>query len=77
MKSNIEWYVIEKVVLKRKQLGISQNDIAEVLGVSKGFIGKVESIKTKSHYNLNHINLLSQFFKCSPKNFLPNKFMKS
>lgn len=76
MKKNvkpIEQYVINVVKRKREKAGITQAVLSHVLSVSPGFIGKVESTKYPSKYNLNHINKLSQYFKCSPRSFLPKK----
>ncbi len=72
-KSNIELFVIEKVKEFRINKGISQADLACKLGVSYGFIGKIESPKYPTKYNLNHINKLAEIFNCSPKDFLPDK----
>lgn len=74
--TSIEQYVINIVRQKREETGFTQADLAEVLNVSPGFIGKVESSKYTSKYNLNHINILSRFFKCSPQSFLPRKVLK-
>jgi hypothetical protein len=41
--------------------------------MSVGFIGKVESMKYLSHYNLKHLNQLAKILGCSPQDFLPKK----
>ena len=74
--TSIEQYVINIVRAKREKLGITQVALAHILGVSAGFIGKVESTKYPSKYNLNHINKLSGHFKCSPQSLLPKKALK-
>lgn len=71
--SKIEQHVIDFVKSKRISLNISQAELALLLNISAGFIGKVESSNYSSKYNLNHINKLSEIFKCSPKDFLPSK----
>ena len=73
MKSKIDQYVIDKVKEKRLDRNLSQADLAYELGMSVGFIGKVESIRYSTHYNLNHLNDLSKILKCSPQDFLPKK----
>ncbi len=73
MNTDIENYVINKVKLLRIEKGISQSELAYLLGISSGFIGKVESVNSHSKYNLNHINKLSKIFDISPKEFLPNQ----
>lgn len=69
--SKIEQFVINTAREKRMQRNISQSELAHLLDVSPGFIGKVESSNYTSKYNLNHINKLAQIFNCSPRAFLP------
>lgn len=73
MKSKIDQYVINQVKDKRVESNLSQADLAFELGMSVGFIGKVESSKYSSHYNLKHLNDLAKILKCSPQEFLPKK----
>ncbi|MBS0027713.1 helix-turn-helix domain-containing protein [Chitinophaga sp. 22321] len=73
MKSKIDLYVINKVKEKRIEIGLSQADLANELGMSVGFIGKVESSKYPSHYNIKHLNQLAKILECSPQDFLPKK----
>lgn len=58
---------------RRIDLQLSQAELAYELGMSVGFIGKVESSKYTSHYNINHLNELARILKCSPQDFLPKK----
>jgi len=55
----IEEYVIDAVRRKRIEKGISQKELAFMLDLSIGFIGDVESTKSRAKYNLNHINKLA------------------
>lgn len=73
MKSKIDQYVINKVKERRLEKNISQADLAYELGMSVGFIGKVESSKYTSHYNIKHLNQLAKILECSPQDFLPKK----
>lgn len=73
MKSKIDLYVIDRVKEKRIERNLSQADLAYELGMSVGFIGKVESIKYPTHYNVKHLNDLAKILKCSPQDFLPKK----
>jgi transcriptional regulator with XRE-family HTH domain len=73
VKSKIDLYVIEKVKEKRLEKDFSQADLAYELGMSVGFIGKVESPKYTTHYNIKHLNDLAKILKCSPQDFLPKK----
>jgi transcriptional regulator with XRE-family HTH domain len=68
----IEQYVIDAVRKMRIEKNISQKDLAYSLNLSIGFIGDVESSKSRAKYNLSHINKLAEYFECSPKDFLPN-----
>ncbi len=71
--SEIEQYVIDKVRQMRKERGISQRELSYMIDLSIGFIGDVESPKSRAKYNLNHINALAKVFNCSPQDFLPKK----
>ncbi len=73
MKSKIDQYVINQVKDKRVERNLSQADLAYELGMSVGFIGKVESTKYPSHYNIKHLNDLAKILKCSPQDFLPKR----
>jgi transcriptional regulator with XRE-family HTH domain len=73
VKSKIDLYVINKVRERRTELNVSQADLANELGLSVGFIGKVESSRYPAHYNLKHINQLAAILKCSPQDFIPRK----
>jgi ribosome-binding protein aMBF1 (putative translation factor) len=71
--TSIEQYVVDTVKKKRLEKGWSQKELAYELEKSLGFIGDVENPKERAKYNLNHINDLAKLFKCSPKDFLPEK----
>lgn len=53
MKSKVDIFVIQKVKEKRKELGISQRGIAEILGCSPSFIGQIESDKFDMKYSVH------------------------
>jgi transcriptional regulator with XRE-family HTH domain len=73
IKSKIDLYVIDRVKEKRLEKNLSQADLAYELGMSVGFIGKVESTRYATHYNIKHLNDLAKILKCSPQDFLPKK----
>lgn len=73
IKSKIDIYVIDRIKEKRLEKNLSQADLAYELGMSVGFIGKVESPKYSAHYNLKHLNDLARILKCSPQEFLPKR----
>jgi len=49
--------------------------LAFAIGVSTGFIGKIESFRFNSKYNLNHINNISKALDISPKDLLPENYL--
>ena len=49
------------------------DDIAIHLNVSPGFISHIESPHRRAKYNNTHLNELAKVFKCSPKDFFPEK----
>jgi len=71
--SDIEKYVIEKVKEKRVAAKISQAALAQLLDVSEGFIGNIENPNYRDKYNIRHLNELAKIFKCSPREFLPER----
>ncbi|MDC8099157.1 helix-turn-helix domain-containing protein [Chryseobacterium rhizosphaerae] len=73
----IEQYVIDTVRRMRMNKKISQKDLAYSLDLSIGFIGDVESYKSRAKYNLSHINRLAEVFDCSPKDFLPEQYLEN
>jgi transcriptional regulator with XRE-family HTH domain len=73
MLTEIEIFVINKVKELRILNKLSQAELADKIDVSYGFIGKIESLKYNSKYNLNHINKISKVLNISPKDLLPNK----
>ncbi len=75
MLTEIETFVIERVKKIRTEKNISQADLASLIGVSIGFIGKVESFKYNTKYNLNHINNIAKALNISPKDLLPEKYI--
>jgi transcriptional regulator with XRE-family HTH domain len=73
LKSKIDLYIIGQVKKKREDLNLQQDDIAIHLDVSPGFISHVESPYQRAKYNTQHLNELSKLFKCSPKDFMPER----
>lgn len=75
MLTEIEKFVIGEVKKLRTERNMSQADLALSIGVSIGFIGKVESLRYNSKYNLNHINNISKTLNISPKDLLPKEHL--
>ena len=72
-KTKFEMAVIDNVAEMRRKKNLSQDDIAIILGLTRGYIGQIESPNSPSTYNLNHLNRLAYEFGCSPQDFLPSK----
>jgi transcriptional regulator with XRE-family HTH domain len=70
-KSKFDLAVITRVKEMREHLELTQDDLAEFLDTTRGYIGQVESPAHRAKYNLNHLNRLAFEMKCSPRDFLP------
>jgi len=72
-KSKVDWYLVNRVKEMRVEKKMSQEALAAYLGVTRGFIGHIESPKFPAKYNTTQLNQLAKIFKCSPKDFWPEK----
>lgn len=75
-KTKFENAVVERVRELRFEKGFSQEYIADVLKVDKSFIGQIETPTHPSKYNFNHLNKLAKEMGCSPKEFMPDRFIQ-
>jgi transcriptional regulator with XRE-family HTH domain len=71
--TKIEAYIVKRVKEMRENAEISQISLSQKLGMSESFVSHVETPKRRAKYNVNHINALAKVFKCSPKDFFPDK----
>jgi transcriptional regulator with XRE-family HTH domain len=71
--SKVDMYVINQVRKMRTEKGYSQKDIANMIDISIGFMGDIESNKSKAKYSITQLNELAKVFKCSIKDFFPDK----
>lgn len=69
----IDQHVIDFVRELRIAKNITQQGLADILGLSRSFIKDVESINIASKYNLRHVNALADYFGISPREFLPER----
>lgn len=67
----IDQYVIDFVMSLRNKKDLTQDDIANILQVSRSFVKDVESRNERAKYNIRHINALADYFELSPRDFLP------
>ncbi|MBW8684688.1 helix-turn-helix domain-containing protein [Chitinophaga rhizophila] len=56
----------------REERGISQLTLSQGAGFNDAFVGLVERPARREKYNLNHLNSIAKFLKCSIKDFLPD-----
>jgi transcriptional regulator with XRE-family HTH domain len=73
LKNKIDWFIINQVREMRLSKSLSQDDIALHLNLSRGYVGHIESPSFIAKYNTGHLNELAKLFKCSPKDFMPEK----
>ena len=73
LKTKIDWFIISRVKEMRIERNLDQDDLAIHLNVTEGFIGHIESPNQRAKYNNIHLNELAKLFKCSPKDFMPEK----
>ena len=69
--SEFEQAVIDFVINLRKERALTQQDLANVLHLSREFIRDIENPKSPAKFNLDHINALADYFNMSPRLFLP------
>ena len=72
-KSSVDWYIVNKVRDLRVKKGMSQEELAIHLRISRGFVGHIESPEFVSKYSMVQLNEIAKIFKCSPRDFLPEK----
>lgn len=70
-KTKFQLEVINLVKEIRIRQDLSQDDIADFLDVSRGYIGQIESVNSPSKYTLDQLNKLAVDMRCSPKDFIP------
>lgn len=73
LKSKIDWHVISQIRSTRIEKGMSQEELAIHLNLSRGFIGHIESPNFIAKYSLEQLNQIAKLFNCSPRDFIPEK----
>jgi len=71
--AEIDWYVINRVKELRTAKGISQEQLSVRMGLSEGYVGKVEMLTERAKYNLRHLNLIAKTFGVGFSEILPPK----
>ncbi|MGS2762146.1 helix-turn-helix domain-containing protein [Sinomicrobium sp. M5D2P9] len=70
-KTKIELKIVQLVKDKRDELNRTQSDIADLLGVTRGYIGQIEMENSPSMYSYDQLNELAKYLKCSMRDFVP------
>ncbi|MEQ7802052.1 helix-turn-helix transcriptional regulator [Pedobacter sp. ASV1-7] len=65
--SELDYRLILHIKGLRESRGLSQIELSHRMGLSSGFIGKVELITAPDKYSIRHLKLLADIFKV--KNF--------
>jgi transcriptional regulator with XRE-family HTH domain len=71
----IDWFVIEKVRQLRTSK-FSQKQLSQEIGLSEGFIGRIENPNHKAVYNLRHLNLIANILQVNISELLPKQRIK-
>lgn len=71
MKTEIDQYIIDKVLKIRKEQHLSQNDLASFIDVSKSFISAVENPRSRAKYNVYHLNEIVKALNCNFTDIFP------
>ncbi len=71
MKTEVDIYVANQVRAIRRSKHVSQSLLSFGIGVSKGFVGQVESESQPAKYNINHLYEIALFLDCSMLEFFP------
>lgn len=77
MKNEYQNFVINRIRQLREERGYTQNKIADILGISDGQMGNIESPKTAHKYTLAHIRQICKAFNVPIEQiFLEDKELK-
>jgi transcriptional regulator with XRE-family HTH domain len=73
MKSEIDQFVVNKVLRMRREQNVSQRDLAFCINVNKSFIAACESPNSRAKYNISHLNEIAKVLNCKISDFLPEE----
>ena len=62
MKSEYQLQIILTIKRERERRGLGQKNIADILGISEGHIGNIESYKYPHKYTLKQLDVLCKYF---------------
>ena len=68
-KTDYQIEVINRVRTLRTRNEVSQQQLAELLGISTGTVGNIESLRYSNKYTLSQLRAMSQYFKVPIESF--------
>ncbi len=72
-KSEYQLQIIFKIKQERESRGLGQKNIANILGISEGHVGNIESSKFPQKYTLKQLDILCRYFKMPTEQlFIPD-----
>lgn len=72
-KSEYQLEIILKIKQERERRGLGQKNIANILGISEGHVGNIESSKFPQKYTLKQLDMLCKYFKMPTEQlFIPD-----
>lgn len=72
-KNNYQLEIIIKIKHERERRGLGQKNIANILGISEGHVGNIESPKFPHKYTLKQLDILCKHFKMPTEQlFIPD-----
>ena len=69
--SHLDYLIIVNVKQLRLDRGLSQVKLTQKMGLSEGFVGKVEMYTERAKYSIRHIYLLASALNCNIQDILP------
>ncbi len=72
-KTEYQLAIIFRIKQEREARGLGQKNIANLLGISEGHVGNIESPKFPHKYTLKQLNILCEYFKIPTEQlFIPD-----
>lgn len=69
--SQLDYLLIVNVKRIRIEKGLSQVSLTQKMGLSEGFVGKVELFTERAKYSIRYIHLLASALDCTIQEILP------
>jgi len=69
--SHLDYLIIINVKRLRIERKLSQVSLTQKMGLSEGFVGKVEIFTERAKYSIRHIHLLANALNCKIQDIMP------